>query len=306
MKNNLLIIILSVIFSVILWISVSLSNDFNSNLVLPIKVINVPEGYIATSTSSKLVNVKVKGVGWDLLNAAISSKNDFLVDADYQIKKNQFYNLSSFTDENSWLTSKLRILEISPDTISFAFEKIGYARKKIIPHLQLNFKDGYGLATDVTVSPESVDVSGPSKFVNQISDVPTELLKLNNLSDKNELAVQLKNIPEVSYMIQSARIFLDIQRIVEKDFEDIPVKVLDLPSDRDVVLLPNKINISLRGGIDVLGKLDNTKIEATVFYRDIVLDTLGSITPILQIPEFTSLVYAKPAQLKYIIKKFNK
>ena len=306
MKNNLLVIILSVIFSIILWISISLSNDFNTNLVLPIKVINVPEGYVAISTSTEVVNVKVKGVGWDLLNTAISAKSDFLVDADYQIKKNQFYNLSSFAEENTWLTSKLRILEINPDTISFSFEKIGYARKKIIPHLQLDFKMGYGLANDVIVFPDSVDISGPSKVINEIVDVPTELVQLNNLSDKTEMSVQLKNIPEVTYQVQSATIYLDVQRIVERNFEDISVKVLDIPTDRDVVLLPNKINVSLRGGIDVLGKLENSNIEATVFYRDVVLDTLGSISPILKIPDNTSLVFAKPGQLKYVIKKFNK
>ena len=306
MKKNLYIIFLSLAFSVILWASITLSNDYSTNLQLPIKFINLPEGYVATSPSSEKISIKVRGRGWNLLTAKVAAQNDYYVDAGNEIKKKQIFDLRSFAAENTWLTSKLQILEITPDTISFSFEKIGYAKLKIVPHLQLNFKTGYSLATDVTVIPESTIVSGPIQKVNAMVDVPTELLKVNGLSEKTEKIVELKNIPGINYEVQSASVLLNVQRIVEQSFDEINVRILDIPADRDVVLLPNKINISLRGGIDVLGKLDKTKISAMVDYRDVVLDSIGSVTPRLILPDNTKLVYIKPEKLKYVIKKFNK
>jgi len=306
MKKNLYVIFLSIAFSVILWVSISLSNDYNTNLQLPVKIFNVPEGYVPASNSAEKINVKVRGKGWNLLTAMIAAKNDYYVDAGNELKNKQVFELRYFEDENTWLTSKFQILEITPSTISFSFEKIGYAKLKIAPNLQLDFKTGYGLATDVVVIPESTVVTGPIQQVSEMIEIPTELLKINDLNEKTEKIVELKNVSGLSCEVQTATIFLDVQRIVENSFDGINVRVLDIPADRDVVLLPNQINISLRGGIDVLGKMEKDKIKATVYYRDVVLDTIGSVAPKLDIPVHTELVYIKPERLKYVIKKFNK
>jgi hypothetical protein len=306
MKKNLYVIFLSIAFSIILWVSVSLSNDYNTSLQLPIKIFNVPEGYVPVLPSTEKINVKVRGKGWNLLTALIAAKNDYYIDAGNELKNKQVLDLRYFEAENTWLTSKFQILEISPSTISFSFEKIGYAKLKIVPNLRLDFKTGYGLATDVVVIPESTVVTGPLQKVSEMIEIPTELLKINDLNEKTERTVELKKVPGLGYDVQTATIILNVQRIVEKSFDGINVKVMDIPSDRDVVLLPNKINISLRGGIDVLGKMEKDQIKATVYYRDVVLDTLGSVAPTLYLPEHTELVYVKPERLKYVIKKFNK
>ena len=98
---------------------------------------------------------------------------------------------------------------------------------------------------------------------------------------------------------------IDIQRVVDKQFDDINVNVLDVPRNRDVVLLPNKVSIGVRGGIDILGKLNKDQFEAFVFYRQVVLDTLGNVIPQVRLPENTNLLYLKPERLRYIIKKFR-
>jgi len=87
MKKNLYAIFLSLAFSVILWVSVSLSNDYNTNLQLPIKFFNVPEGYVATSPSSEKINVKVRGKGWNLISAMIATKSEYYVDMGSELRK---------------------------------------------------------------------------------------------------------------------------------------------------------------------------------------------------------------------------
>ena len=98
---------------------------------------------------------------------------------------------------------------------------------------------------------------------------------------------------------------MDVQRIVDKQFDDINVEVLDVPPDRDVILLPNKISCSVRGGIRILGKLEKEQFRAFVFYRDVVLDTLGSVVPKIEIPTNTELMFIKPEHLRYVIKTFR-
>lgn len=306
MKKNLYVIFLSISISIVLWVSISLTNDYNASLQLPIRFLNIPEGYVTTLTSTQKVNVKVRGRGWNLLSAMMVSKNDYYVDLGNEFKKKQIIDLRSFASENTWLTTKLQILEINPDSIKFSFEKLGFTKVKIVPHLKLEFKPGYGLASDVVVSPESSTVSGPVTKINELTQISTELLELSDISEKAEHSIDIEDLTELNSDVQKVTVALDIQQIVEQNFNDIDIKILDIPIDRDVVLFPNKVTVSLRGGIDVLGRLDKNKITATVYYRDIVLDTTGTIIPKVLIPGYTELVFLKPQKLKYVIKKFNK
>lgn len=306
MQNNLLIIFLSIIFSVILWVSISLSNDYSATLDLPIKFFNVPEGYTTASSSPSKVKIKVKGKGWNILSTLLTARNDYLIDASKESDRNGKYDLKTYSTENTWLTSKLQVLEVSPDTISFYLEKVVSAKLKIVPDLQIEFKPGYGLASEIVIMPESTIVSGSSHLIKNFQEVTTNLISLKDLSEKSEQVVELKNIPGLTYDVNSATVVLDVQRIIEHSFDDVSVKVVDTPKDRDVVLLPNKISVLLRGGINVLGKLDKEKIIAVVPYRDVVLDTIGLVKPNVNIPAFTELVSVKPERINYIIKKFKK
>ncbi len=66
-----------------------------------------------------------------------------------------------------------------------------------------------------------------------------------------------------------------------------------------------KLNIGVRGGIDILAKLTKDDFNSFVNYRDVVLDTLGSIVPKIILPGNAFLLYSKPERLRYVIKKFN-
>jgi hypothetical protein len=199
----------------------------------------------------------------------------------------------------------VEVINISPDTLSFFVEKIASKKVKIIPNLNLNFRNGYGLASKIIVTPDSTIISGPASYVRNMKSVPTESTEFNDLSDKIVEQISLKDIPGMTYKNKYISVSLDVQKIVDKNFNNLLVKIVDVPRDRNVILLPNRISIAVRGGIDILGRMDTTQFNAFVNYRDVVLDTLGSVVPHIKMPENTSLLFIKPERLRYIIKKYN-
>ena len=304
MKKNLHIIIISIIFSIILWVSISLSNDYYATFKIPLKLVNFPEGYTIGSSIPQNISVKLKGEGWKLAALKLGRDADYVVSAGKEPGK-QLINLYNYLVDNQWLSSDIEVIDISPDTISYRIEKIASTQAEIIPDLNLNFKPGFGLATEMIIKPESTIVFGPASKVKNLRAVPTEKLSFNNLDDRVEEKVPLIKIPGMNYSNASVNIVLNVQKIVDKNFDNLPVEIIDVPPDRNVVLLPNNISVGLRGGIDVLAKLDNKQLKAHITYRDIVLDTLGSVAPKVELPDNTSLIYIKPERLRYIIKKFN-
>jgi len=303
-KNKIYLIILSVLFSILIWGSVTLSEEFYSTMDFNIKIVNQPSGYTCGIINPEKISVKLKAKGWQLLTLGIGSKQEYSVSAD---KDSGVITVDPFNEinENSWLISGLSITEISPREISFKVEKLKFKRLKIEAATDISFSDGYGLGTPIKVYPDSVLVAGPSSVLEKISTIKTNLVKLSSLDNKLKLVTNLEEPKGFQLEQENVELTFDIQRIVEKTFENIKVNIVGMPSDRDIVLIPNNISCSLRGGINILGKINPNEISASIDYREIVYDTLGSIQPKIVIPKNTQLIFIKPVRLNYIIKKFQ-
>ncbi len=70
-------------------------------------------------------------------------------------------NLYKHLESNRWLLSDVEIMNIYPDSIKFFVERIISKKLPVISGLNLEFKPGYGLASDIVLKPDSIVVTGP-------------------------------------------------------------------------------------------------------------------------------------------------
>ena len=301
MKLN--IFIASLIFSIILWGSISLSDEYYAIIKVTPKLINFPKGYTSGTELPDKVSIRVKGKGWRLVTVNLSSDTEYLISVGADSGK-QLIDVYNNLSNNRWIQSDLELIDISPDTISVMVEKIISKKVPVIANLNIDYREGFGLAVPVIQNIDSVVVSGPRSKIRKLKDIETEELKLTGVDNKIVTELNLPNLSGFKYNTDKIEVNLDVQKIVEKQFDDIEVEVLDVPPDREVVLLPNKISCSIRGGIQVLGKLPGDQFKSFVFYNEVVKDTLGSIAPNVEIPANTKFLFIKPERLRYIIKTF--
>lgn len=304
MKNRINIILFSVLFSILIWGSVTLSDQFYSSMDFSIKVVDLPSGYSCGVINPDKISVKLKAKGWQLITLALGSQNEYIVSAN---KDSGIISLDPFNEinENNWVSAGVSISEIIPRKISFNVEKNKFKRLKIEAVTDITFSNEYGLATPIRIYPDSVLVSGPSSVIDNITSIKTKVVKFSSLDNKIKIITELEEPIGFELEHSKAELTIDVQRIVEKTFDNIKVKINGMPDDRDVVLIPNTIDCSLRGGINILGKINQNEINASIEYSQIVYDTLGSVQPSIVIPQNTQLLFTKPVRLNYIIKKFE-
>lgn len=304
MKKKIPLIIISIIFSIFVWGTISLSGDFYSSVVVSLKIIDLPDGYtVGTKLPSKVL-LKLKGEGWRLLSLNIGKD----VTYDISVKKGsgeKELKLIDHLGDNRWILSDLEVIDIVPVKINCLIEKKVRKKLTVSADLDLDFKAGYGLATPIIIEPDSVTVIGPGSVLNNLQSVKTNEVRLSSLDRRTIKNISFSELPGSGFNTKFVSITFDVQRIVDKQFNDINIDILDVPPDRDVVLLPNKIGCSVRGGIDILGKLDTKEFKSFVYYKDIVFDTLGTIVPRMELPANTSLIYIKPEHVRYIIKRYR-
>jgi hypothetical protein len=302
-RKKLNIFLASVVFSIILWGSISLSDFYFTNIDLKLTLTNFPKGYTTGTQLPDKVVLRVKSKGWKLVSLNVGPESEYLV----PVAKDsgwQTLNLYNFLESNKWLISDVDIISVQPDSIKIFVERIASKKVPLDPNVELKFKPGYGLATNMILKPDSVVVSGPLNYIKPLYELKTENRTIGPLDTKTVSELNLPRRQGFNYNINKVTVFLDVQKIVDKQFDNITVSVSGIPLGKEVVLLPNKIAVNVRGGIEILGKMTEDQINARVKYQDLVSDTTGSIEPLLQMPKNVILQYIKPERLRYIIRSF--
>lgn len=304
MKKKIPLIIISAVFSIVLWGSITLSGEYYSDVNVPIKISGYSDEFTIATNLPETITIKLRGQGWKLFSVNIGKDVVYDISVKNDTGRMQI-NLMDYLTDNRWMLSELSIIDILPHSISLSIERKIRKRIAVIPDMVLDFKEGYGLANPVVIEPDSITIEGPQSLIDSLSELTTNKIKLSSLDKKTTKTIDFIKLPGSSYKSRYVTVKLDIQRIVDNQFDDIPVQVLNVPPDRDVILLPNKISCNIRGGIEILGKLSLENFSAIVHYRDVVLDTIGTVTPNVTVPDNTLLQFVKPERLRYVIKKFK-
>lgn len=194
MKNKVGIIIFSIVFSILIWGSVTLSEDFFTADEFNFKVINQPTGYTCGIITPEKISLKLKGKGWQLISLALGAENDFALSADSDsglIRIDPYNEIN----ENNWIGSGLSIVEISPRSVLLNVERIIFKKLKISAETDLSFNDGYGLATPISIFPDSVLVAGPKSILEKKETINTKKLSFSSLDSKIKVISEIEDIP---------------------------------------------------------------------------------------------------------------
>lgn len=303
MNKKIYIIIISVLFSVIIWISIAFSDVHYAVYRLPVEVVDLPEGYTTSEILPEKITLRVRGDGWKLMSFELSGYKSFFVSVKGDSNRIITDPLANI-ENNPWLSSGMSIIDAYPKSIRITVEPVVSKKLKVIPQLDLDFKPGFGLASKIIIEPDSVVISGPVSKMNQLNYYKTEPIALKKLDQKTSVITPLDEIKGFEPQIKSVSVTLDVQRIIENNFSDVLVNVVNKPDNVDVVLIPNTITCTVRGGINILGKLNSQDITATVDYIQLISESPEFVVPQITIPEDVYLISFRPEKLKYVIKKY--
>ncbi len=303
MKRKIITISFVVAFSILLWTFVTFSGTFSTTMNLPVKVINIPKKYAVSFVSTNEVTVNIKGQGWALAKQTFGRTPKFYIPCP---KKKGLHSVSTIKvlNANQWLSSNLQFDKITPEKIDIKLEKKVTKKVKVVPDVKLEYSPGYSLVSQLIVHPNSISVTGPKSLLSKISFIKTKKKEFTNLEKHTSAKIELQKLPYLTYSQNECTVSFDVQKIVDKTFENIKIGITGVPSRYEVILSPNKLTVTLRGGINLLSKMDNKDITAYVKFAQVINDTSGAVEPIIDIPHYTSIIDKIPQKIEYIIKKY--
>jgi hypothetical protein len=303
MKKELSIFGLFILIAFIFWGAITLSEDYTSELSVPIKITLPRENLAVEGNIPDFLIIKVRTNGWELLKLKYFQNVVFELNIQAPVENFNFYT-SAISNDQLGLSSNARILSIKPDLIRLNFDFVSEKKIKIYPRLNFTLKDGFEIVSPIKLEPDSILIKGSNRVLYRIDSLPTEEVYLNELSEftsvKTKVVDTLSNL--LKYEKVPVNISFDVQQIVDREFEKVAIELINLPKDKDVIILPSFISVKLRGGIKVLGTINPDTLKALVDYKKYA-EKEEEIIPEFHLPYAVKLVDYFPKQFKLIIRK---
>jgi len=292
------------VLSAVLWISLNLNQTYEIEKTVPVKF-NINKPYAVSGNIPLNLDVKFRGVGWNLIRLFTSFNLEFTYDINAK-KKDQFIVVTKeFLDNNMGLGQNLQITGVHPETLFVMIDNYEEKYVKLHPNLQIDCMEGYQVVGKPILTPDSIKIGGAFDILRTLDYFNTRSIKFENvnagITRKINVSDSLSNI--LWFSQNEIDLKIEIEPTAEKEFSNIEIKVTELPDDKEVLLIPQSVSIQLKGGVNQLAKIELGSIIARIDFRKVLSDSTGSLTPVFDIPPGCTVISVKPETIQYVIKK---
>jgi len=301
--------IVFLITAVVIWFLITLSKVYTISISFPVKYSALSQDKILQNEPLKEIDILVKSTGFNILSTRFLNQTIELNAGNLNKKSTFNYYLLIKNQKNKiqrQLRSGMEIQEISLDTIYLELGSLISKKVPLIPNLAIDYHVGYDLLDTEVIKPDSIVISGPEAYVDQIDEINLELLKLDDVKSNFSQKVKILR-PENSNNLKVASEFATISGRVEKFTEgvfEIPYKVLNLPEGVDVTSLHKTVKVYFVVGLSDFNKIDKNFFQVVCDYTLSKENNLDYLVPkVIVKPAFIKSFKVVPNKIDFLIQK---
>jgi len=306
-KKKLRIFLLFLTLSILFWMLIKLSKNYIVDVEFDLVYTEIPQNKLLQNEPSTKLKLTVNTIGFKLLKYSFKTKRLNYSLADLKRNKGSLYYSITKPKLNylqAQLTAETKVLKIEPDTLFF---DLGVKKSKVIPIVSsanLKFKKGYNLVKKYSLHPEVVTVSGPTKFIDSISEIKTEELEILDISNSFETELQLVT-PNNSVSLSTNKILIkgEVEKITEGSF-NVNYKIINLPENYFISSYPKEIKVVYQVSLKDYNKISENSFEVICDYKETEINNLDYLIPkIIEKPDILFDVKVVPNKIEFLIKK---
>jgi hypothetical protein len=303
-KRNLHIVIIAALFGVMAWASVSLRDQYVVTVTAPFVLENVPEGWAVRSPLPHSMQLRFQGDGWRLATMLIGGVPRLVFSAGTLPPGNRPISYNDVA-ERVLLTPGIQLLDVKPDSVRIDLDRSIRRRVPVVLDCIASFREGYGQVGPTQVAPDSVTITGAESLLRNIDSWKTEHRAFENLRAPLDTPVPLAaaGTHVLAFSESSVRVSIWVEPFAEKVFNGIPVDVSGVPPNREVILIPPRIELVVRAGIKQLSSLAQSDFHVSTTYARIDADSTGAVETEVASPAGVQVVSKRPEHIQYIVRK---
>ncbi len=312
MKNPLLenyrIKLVVITVATVFWFAVVTENDYSYELDIPIFVTNLLPTKTLSSTLPATARVRFEGRGKALL--ALMFTRDAYLELDLATARNSFETdlnpaMVHVPRRNLSVTARQ---VLAPNTIALKLSTLQTRAVPILPVNEVKTLPGYTVVGDLSLEPDSVLITGPEEFIKKISAVPTQPLRAKEVSRSFEVNLALQAFPDsmwITLPLHQVKAAVDVQKIIELNLQEIPVRVKHAPAHLNVTVVPSTLALTVEGGERLLLNLNREAVSASIDFSHATDNEFEGHPPEIVTPPGVRYRNVKPALFKLMMERGN-
>ncbi|HQG44137.1 MAG TPA: CdaR family protein [bacterium] len=255
-------------FAILIWFLVVSNEFYDAEIQIPIDIPAVQSHYIITSELPTRARVKVRGQGMALMAFMLFREGRLEMNLEWGPGERVLYPRTQDVILGGGAHALTVLQLIEPQEIPVVIEELASRIVPVASQITVKPMPGYTVVGDVLLEPTEVVARGPNSLIKSLRTVPT----IERTLDRAKTALSgeiLLNSPDAKkIMLQPARVLfkVDVQKLMEKRIEHIPVRVRNLPPGYRAMVLPATLSLIAEGGVTVISALTEKEITAYIDY----------------------------------------
>lgn len=303
-KKRFRLIFAAIVFGSLVWLSVAMREQYTISISAPMAVTDIPDGWAIRTPVPPSVQLRFRGEGWRLAGLLLGATPR--LDIAYAATSGEVQVVTSGVVADRFaVRTGIEFLGMSPDSVVIATDRRSTKVIPVVPDLSISFRDGYGQVGAVIMTPESITVAGARSVIARITEWKTERAVFADVKAPIDAQVPLlrKQTAPLTFSTGSIHVTVNVQPFAEKTITGIPVEVDSVPTPREVILIPPRVELVVRGGIKQLSSVSAADFRVAVTYAAIETDTTGAVPYAITGPAEIQIVRRRPDRLQHIVRK---
>jgi YbbR domain-containing protein len=294
-----------VALAIVFWIQVASTTDTEATLALPVELVNLPPQYTsAGSEVPRLIDVRLYGSKLRLLAHKYLNRQVGRIQIDLSdARPAPSYSYSvSRSDVHTGLHTDLQVRGVGPSTtIRLRIDEQVVRRLPVAIELTGRLPEDRLFLEPISVTPDSVELAGPARFLAGISAVPTAPVELDRLDqsvtrEQDLVSPEPLLVPMPSVVRLQARIARDEYRTLS----NVPVVLLVDAGQPPAVVSPPVADVMVRGPADSVNALVPARLAVTIPLSGLSED-IYRLSGQVDHPDWLQVVALEPEQFMVII-----
>lgn len=310
LKNNrkIKVFLLFLVLTSVIWIMVELSKTYTTTVSFKVQYKNIPADKLFQNTPVSELDLVIKAPGFSQLRYK-AKQHTIALNLNKLVKKNNLYYIlpnQQLSVLEEQLPVDVEVLNVLNDTIFFELGNNITKKVPVHPNIDLKFKLGYNFIENLKSTPDSVEVTGPEKYIDSIFEIFTEPLKLTEIYENidTELKLILPANKNVKLSANKIKVSGKVDKFTEGRFK-IPVKIINEPDGVKLNPFPKEIEVVYQVGLSNFNKINEDSFSVVFDYNQYNNDTtVRYLLPLIN--QKSDLVYSVkiiPNQIEFLIQK---
>ncbi len=300
-RRNWKAVALCVFAATVFWLFNALNKNYTTNINLPLIFDYDQEKYIAVRPLPEVIRFNVTGLGWNLFRRSAGLRVPPLVvplPQPAEVKKIVGSTLPALVVNQP---EGFAINFVLTDTLHLAIEP--KASKWInlrvdIPTLL--FKKGYGIVSDVRISPDSVFIEGPARLINSLPEYVDLKLPDRNIDEdfSDDVEVKFLNDELIKRNPPTVSVAFDVDSYVEIT-DSVLLKVINPPKNSWPVIGGKKLACTFSIPESRQQTFSADSLTAVVNLKNITRGERKILPTIVGLPPYSYVVKLDSISIKF-------